>query len=249
MQLTVLGCSGTYPGPDSPCSSYLLEQEGFRLLIDAGNGSVGPLQRHAGLLSPDAAFISHLHGDHYLDLQPYLYARYYHPDGRPPALPVYAPGGLPSQLKAGYGAATSSAELVDEVYDIHPTGPGRLEIGPFTITLARTAHPIECYGARLEAAGRTLAYSADTGPTEALVGLAQDADVLLCEAGFGTGMGAPDLHLSGREAGEHATRAGVGRLLLTHLVPTGDAPGTRDSAATAYGGPVEVVHSGDRYDI
>lgn len=249
MRLTVLGCSGTYPGPDSPCSSYLLEEGGFQLLVDAGNGSLGPLQRFAGLLAPDAALISHLHGDHYLDLQPYLYARYYHPDGAPPALPIYAPPAMPAQLKAGYGEATSSAELVDEVYDIHPTSAGRLEIGPFTITLARTAHPVECYGTRLEAGGRTLAYSADTGPTEALVELARDADVLLCEAAFGTGTGLPDLHLSGREAGEHAARAGAGRLLLTHLVPHGDRAGTREHAAAAYAGPVELVGTGDRYEI
>lgn len=249
MQLTVLGCSGTYPGPDSPCSSYLLEQDGFRLLIDAGNGALGPLQRYADLLAPDAVYISHLHGDHYLDLQPYLYARYYHPDGRPPTLPVYAPPAFTSQLKAGYGAARSSAELVDEVYDIHPTRAGRLDVGPFAITLARTAHPIECYGARLEAGGGTLAYSADTGPTEALVELARGADALLCEAAFGTGTGEPDLHLSGRQAGEHASRAGVGKLLLTHLVPHGDAGGTRTEAATAYAGPVEVVGTGDRHEI
>lgn len=249
MQLTVLGCSGTYPGPDSPCSSYLLEQDGFRLLIDAGNGSLGPLQRYADLLAPDAIYISHLHGDHYLDLHPYLYARFYHPDGAPPPLPIYAPAGLPAQLKAGYGAATSSAALVDEVYDIHPTSAGRLDIGPFTITLTRTAHPIECYGARLEAGGRTLAYSADTGPCQALVELARDADVLLCEAAAGVGEGPPDLHMSGRQAGEHASRAGAGTLLLTHLVPSGAAGATREDAATAYAGRVEVVRTGDRHEI
>ncbi len=249
MQLTVLGCSGTFPGPDSPCSSYLLEHDGFSLLIDTGNGSLGPLQRYAGLLAPDAVFISHLHGDHYLDLQPYLYARHYHPDGAPPALPVYAPGALTAQLKAGYGEATSSAELVEQVYDIRPTSAGRLEIGPFAITLARTSHPIECYGARLEAGGRTLAYSADTGPCGALVELARGADVLLCEAAFGTGNGPPDLHLSGRQAGEHATRAGAGLLLLTHLVPHGDRAATREHAAAAYAGPAELVSTGDRYEI
>jgi len=249
MRLTVLGCSGTFPGPDSPCSSYLVEADGFRLLVDAGNGALGPLQRHADLLAPDAAIISHLHGDHYLDLLPYTYARRYHPDGAAPALPLHAPSDLPQQLKASFGAATSSAELVDEVYDIRTLAPGRREIGPFALTLARMAHPVECYGMRLEAGGGTLAYSADTGPCDALLELAADTDVLLCEATFGAGGGPPDLHLSGRQAGEYAARAGAGRLLLTHLVPWGDAGRTRDAATAAYAGPVDVVASGDRHEI
>lgn len=44
MRLTVLGCSGTFPGPDSPCSSYLVDHDGSRL--DLGAGSLGVLQRH-----------------------------------------------------------------------------------------------------------------------------------------------------------------------------------------------------------
>lgn len=249
MRLTVLGCSGTFPGPDSPCSSYLVESDGFTLLVDAGNGALGALQRHAGLLTPDAAVISHLHGDHYLDLHPYTYARHHHPDGTPPALPLHAPADLHAQMVAGFGRASGSAELVREVYDVATLQPGRREIGPFTVTLARMAHPVECYGLRLEAAGRTLAYSADTGPCDALLGLARGADVLLCEASFGVGGGPPDLHLSGRQAGEYADRAGTGRLLLTHLVPWGDPALTAEDAAAAYAGPVEVVASGQRYQI
>jgi hypothetical protein len=34
MRLTVLGCAGSFPGPESACSAYLVEAEGFRLLID-----------------------------------------------------------------------------------------------------------------------------------------------------------------------------------------------------------------------
>jgi len=246
VQLTVLGCSGTFPGPDSPCSSYLVESDGFRLLIDAGSGALSPLQRHAGLLQPDAAVISHLHGDHYLDLVPYVYARAYSPDGAPPALPVYATGGLAARLSDLVGG---QAALVHSAYDVRQLQAGALQVGPFALTLARMAHPVECYGMRIEAEGRSLAYSADTGPTDALVDLARDADVLLAEAGFGPAEGPPDLHLTGRQAGQHAAAAGVGRLLLTHLVPWNDAAATREQAATAYTGPVDAVGSGDRYEI
>lgn len=249
MRLTVLGCSGTFPGPDSACSSYLVEYDGFTLLVDAGSGALGPLQRYAGLLAPDAAVISHLHGDHYLDLMPYTYARNYHPEGTPPRLPLHGPADLQPQMVAAFGRATGSADLVEVVYDVRRLDPGRREIGPFTVTLARMAHPVECYGMRLEAGGRTLAYSADTGPCDALLELARDADVLLCEASFGAGDGPPDLHLSGRQAGEHADRAGAGRLLLTHLVPWDDPARTAEQAEAAYAGDVEVVASGQQYSI
>jgi ribonuclease BN (tRNA processing enzyme) len=68
MRVTVVGCAGSFPGPDSPASCYLLEAEGFRLVIDLGNGALGVLQRYAGLFSIDAICVSHLHADHCVDL-------------------------------------------------------------------------------------------------------------------------------------------------------------------------------------
>lgn len=115
----------------------------------------------------------------------------------------------------------------------------------------RVNHPVETYGVRLEHGGRVLAYSADTAPCEALDRLAFGADMFLCEASYLDGMqNPPDLHLTGREAGEAATKAGVGRLLLTHLVPAwGSEALTYDAAVSAYAGPVEIVRPGARYDV
>jgi ribonuclease BN (tRNA processing enzyme) len=111
-------------------------------------------------------------------------------------------------------------------------------------------HPVETFGFRLEHAGRALAYSADTGPTEALVDLARDADVLLCEASFAP----PDdaaaaalpqgLHLTARQAGQHAARAGVGQLVLTHLVPWNDKNASLEEAGQAFGGPLALAAPG-----
>jgi ribonuclease BN (tRNA processing enzyme) len=41
MRLTVVGCSGSMPGPHSPASCYLLEADGFRLVVDLGSGALG----------------------------------------------------------------------------------------------------------------------------------------------------------------------------------------------------------------
>ena len=58
MKLTVVGCSGSFPSAESACSSYLVEADGFRLLLDMGNGALGELQRHCGLYDLDAIFLA-----------------------------------------------------------------------------------------------------------------------------------------------------------------------------------------------
>jgi ribonuclease BN (tRNA processing enzyme) len=117
-----------------------------------------------------------------------------------------------------------------------------MEVGPLRVTAARMAHPVETYGFRIEHAGRVLAYSADTGPSDALVDLARDADFLLCEASFlepvdgGAADLPPGLHLTGQQAAQHAERAGAGELVLTHLVPWNDQDRTLDEARGAFSG-------------
>lgn len=248
MRLTVLGCAGTYPGPDSPCSGYLVEHDGFRLVLDLGTGVLGSLQRHADLLDVDAVYVSHLHADHCLDLVAWSYARRYHPGGAASRVPVYGPQGLAERIVAAFEAPPD--DRLREVYEFHEVPVGTRQIGPFTVTARRMNHPIECHGLRLEVAGRALAYSADTGATPQLTALAEDADVLLCEASWPD---APDrprgLHLSGREAGEHAAQASAGRLLLTHLMPWADPDTVVGEARRAYDGPVEVVRCGASYDV
>jgi ribonuclease BN (tRNA processing enzyme) len=249
VKLTIVGCAGTFPGPDSPCSSYLLEHDGFRLLLDAGNGSTGVLQRTIGLLDLDAVVISHLHGDHFLDLITYTYARRYHPDGMPSKLPVFGPSDIEGHIAGVFGRPVN--DLLGEVYDFHPVSrAGRLEIGPFTVDLTPVIHPVETYGMRISAGGRTLAYSADSGACDELVKLAREADVFLCEASYHDGDdNPPDIHLTGKQAAEHASRADVGRLLLTHLVPWGDETRTVAEATGAYDGEIAVARSLDVHEI
>ncbi len=103
MHLTVVGCAGSFPGPDSPASCYLLEADGFRLVIDLGNGSLGALQRYASLSGIDAVCLSHLHIDHCVDLYSYSIARSYHPDGQLPAIPVYGQAGTAERIGLLHG--------------------------------------------------------------------------------------------------------------------------------------------------
>lgn len=248
MRLTILGCAGSFPGPDSACSAYLVEAAGFRLLVDFGPGSLSALQRYAGLYAVHAILLTHLHGDHMLDACSYVVVRRYAPGGPLSGLPVYAPPGAAERIAAAYSADEGP---VDDVYTFYGLRPGTFPLGPFTVTVDQVNHPVETYGVRLEHGGRVLCYSSDTAPCEALLRLAHNADVFLCEASYLEGPGKPpDLHLTGREAGEAATKAGVGRLLLTHLVAAwGSEAATQDEAESGFAGPVEIVRPGAWYDV
>jgi ribonuclease BN (tRNA processing enzyme) len=249
MRLTVAGCSGSLPGPDSPASCYLLEADGFRLLLDLGNGAIGALQRYAPLDGIDAVCLSHLHADHCLDLCPYYVARTYAPGGPLRPIPVHGPAGTAERMAQAYGQAEPPG--MAGAFSFRTLTEGTCEIGPFRVTTARMNHPVETYGFRLETAGRALAYSADTGESEALVWLAGGADLLLCEASFLDGPGLPaGLHLTARQAAEHAARAGAGRLMLTHVPPWYDpARSLEEASAVAYDGPVSLAAPGQSFEV
>lgn len=248
MRLTVLGCAGSFPGPESACSAYLVEAEGFRLLIDFGSGSMSALQRYSDMNTVDAIILSHLHGDHMLDACTYVVVRRYDPTGPKPPVPVYAPLGAAERIASAY---SPDNEAMDDVYTFYGLQPGTFPIGPFSVTVDRVNHPVETYGVRIEHGGKVLTYSADTAPCEALLRLATGADLFLCEASYLDGAdNPPGLHLTGGEAGEAATKADVGRLLLTHLIPAWFSEASIvDAASAAYAGPVEVVRPGARYDL
>src|SRR5258708_39031715 len=109
----MIGCSGSFPGPDGPASCYLVEAEGFRLLVDLGSGALGVMQRYAGLDEIDAIWISHLHADRCLDLCCYSAARTWHPDGPRPRIPGYGPSqaaGRIGRAVSGQPAAAAAAE-------------------------------------------------------------------------------------------------------------------------------------------
>ena len=246
MRLTVVGCSGSGPGPTSPASCYLVEHDGFRVLLDLGNGSFGALQAVADPDTVDAVYLSHLHADHCLDVAPFVVWHRYSGRATKPLVPLFAPVGAERRLALAYDA--DGGGLTD-VFDFVPVGAGHLELGPFTAELVRTAHPVECYAIRLTAGGRSLVYTGDTGASAAVVELARDADVLLAEAAHPDVPDLPrDLHLTGREAGEHAAAAGVGRLLLTHVPAWVDAAGQLADARAVFPA-AELVVPGATYDV
>jgi len=248
VQLTVLGCSGTFPSPTSPCSGYLVEHDGYRLILDLGAGALGSLQRHVDLRSIDAVYISHLHADHCIDLVAYFYARRFHPDGALPILPVYGPPGTAHRIGSAF--EEPPVDGFHEVYDFREVRSGVFTLGPFTVTNGRVNHPVECHALRVEADGKVLTYSGDTAACEEIVELARDADLFLCEASWpSVPTPPPGIHLTGREAGDHAARAGAKRLVLTHIMPFHDPQAMLAEAKETYDGELDMAHAGTTYDV
>jgi ribonuclease BN (tRNA processing enzyme) len=251
VKLTVVGSSGSFPGPDSSSSCYLLQADGFSMVVDLGSGSVGQLQRYVRVDQIDAVLISHLHADHCMDLLPLYVARTYDPTGKHPSIPVHAPSGAAELLMHAYGR--SEPHRLDDCFRFVEWSAGTYQVGPFTVTVARVAHPIETWGMRIEHGGAAVAYSADTGPCDALVGLSRGADLALYESSFEAGRDdkAPaDLHMTGGQAGAQAVAAGAKRLLLTHLPPWNDPEVSLAAGRASFtGGPVEVVRPGATYEL
>ncbi|HEX3648636.1 MAG TPA: MBL fold metallo-hydrolase [Pseudonocardiaceae bacterium] len=240
----MLGGTGAWPPAGGACSGYLVAQNGFRLLIDPGYATLPVLLGSVAAADVDAVLVSHGHPDHCADLNPLLRARVL-TDDPAPALPVYA---LPHALDA---VLALDGRLLAGACEPREFGAGeRLAVGPFDVATVALPHSVPNAGLRLSAEGRTLAYTGDTGPSPEIGALAWGADVFLAEASY------PDPIESDRDerylstagqAGENAARAGVDRLVLTHLFPGTDP--ARAVAAAAFPGRTEVARPGLVVDV
>jgi ribonuclease BN (tRNA processing enzyme) len=251
MKLTVVGCSGSIPGPDSAASCYLVEADGFALVLDLGTGSLGPLQRHIELDKIDTILLSHLHADHCIDLTSLTVALQHGPYDRREAMPVLGPAGLAARVEELHGVHDESeSDQLGALLAFAEVTEGSAPVGPFMITARRVEHPVEAYAYRVEHGGRTLAFSGDCAPCAGLDEIASGADLALVEAAYDENpANPPGLHHTGREAGELAARVGVGRLVVTHVPPWFDREAAADAARSAFAGPVEVARPGVSYEV
>jgi len=247
MRLTIVGCSGSFAGPTSPASSYLVqaEHEGrtWNLVLDLGNGALGALQRHIDPLAIDAVVLTHLHPDHCLDLCGLYVVQKYSPVvvTRRRIL-VYGPRRTRERMARAYDMTPPDGmhhefdfrELVD---------CEAVRIGPFTVTPHLVNHPAEAYGIRVEADGEVLAYTGDTDTCDGLKPLFHNATLVLADSAFIDGRDhARGIHLSGSRAAQAAVDAGgVQRLMLTHIPPWNDPAVCRAQAAAVWPGDVELA--------
>jgi ribonuclease BN (tRNA processing enzyme) len=238
VRLTVLGGCGAWPEVGQACSGYLVEHDGFRLLVDLGYATMPRVLQRATAGQIDAVYISHGHPDHCVDLNPLLRARALSDDPAPP-LPVYAlPGALDAVLALDRPGMLAAAYVLREL-----TAGSRFDIGPFDAETRLLPHSVPNAGVRLAAGDRVVAYTGDTGPSPDVVALARDADLLVAEASYvhQVPADARPYMSSARQAGQHAAKAGARRLLLTHLLPGTDPAAALAAAGDTYDNEVGIA--------
>ncbi len=241
----MLGCDGSWPGPNGAGSGYLVRAGSTSVLLDAGPGTFANLQRWGNPAEIDAVLLSHEHPDHWTDIESFAVWAGYGP-GReyfaaPPGrqLSIYAPPGLRQWSHA------ASASWV-EWHEIMPSMV--LNIGELEIRFVAADHGPPTLAMRLAHQGATLAYSADTGPGWSVAELGDTIGTFLCEATFPEALEGSLQHLSGRQAGAMAREAGVGRLIITHRWPTVSADVLRQEAEEAFGQAVSQAEAGDIFE-
>ena len=239
LNLTVLGCDGSFAGAGGACSGYLVRAGATAIWLDAGAGTMSNIQRHVDLADVEAIVLTHEHPDHWSDIEGLAVAFKWTlvRDGPP----VYAPAGIRESTRVGHSIDSLPWTTIDQNTE--------LEIGPIGLSFSLTDHPVTTLAVRLESDGRVLGYSADTGPDWELAQLGFDMDLALCEATFLKDKEGTVQHMSARQAGASAARARAKRLVITHLTPGVDRESARAEASRAFGGPVEVAAIDARYEI
>jgi ribonuclease BN (tRNA processing enzyme) len=238
VRLTVLGGCGAWPEAGQACSGYLVEYDGFRLLMDVGYATVPRLLLGVAAREVDAVFISHGHPDHCADLNPLLRARALS-DDPPSPLAVYAlAGALDAVLALDRPGMLVDAYVLNEL-----TAGKDIDVGPFRLQSRLLPHWVPNVGVRLAAGGQVLAYTGDSGPSPGVAELAREADLLLAEATYidEVPQDSQGYLSSARHAGRQAAHARARQLLLTHLWPGTDPAAARAAAADEYDGAVGVA--------
>jgi len=251
LRLTVIGNNGIVPRPGGASSSYLVEQEGTRVLLDCGTGAWAHLQRIVQPFALDAIFISHIHPDHFFDLVPFRYALRYTLAGTPPPVPLWVPPGARRQLDDLALSFGGQAGFFDGLFAVREFDPADVvSVGSLTLTFQAMRHYVPSFGLRVGGDAQ-FAYSADTALCDEVVGLAAGADLFLCEATAQarTVESTKGGHMSAGMAGEVAAKAGVPRLLLTHIWYELDPQVSLAEARATYGGNLALAEEGRTYEI
>jgi ribonuclease BN (tRNA processing enzyme) len=263
VRITVLGKSPAWEDAGGACSGYLVQTDGLTLLMDCGCGVFGKLRQICDYTDVDVVLISHLHADHMLDLVPYASALTYAPRQQP--VPVGGHPGTDNPARPRLLAPTGAAEAFDRVCagtgmrQGHVQGAFALEeyepsdtfdLGPLDVSFARVPHFVATNAIELREGDVRFTFGADCAPNDALCEFAEDTSLLMVEATLPRPeREGPRGHLTPGEAGEHGRRARARRLVITHFSDEMDEGWARAEAEAAFGGPVEVAHPGDVYEL
>jgi ribonuclease BN (tRNA processing enzyme) len=245
MRWITLG-SAPYPRPDEPCSGYLLQGGGANVLVDVGGGTVAALQHYLNLEDLHAVWISHLHADHFADM-PMLYYAFAYSEQPMRKIPVLGPVGWAKRVE-DFVKSASEHHMSNFFQVVELKDRGIAEIGDLRIQARAVQHGVTAFGMTARLGDRSLAYTGDSGPCDALVELAKGVRILVSEVGTDL-VEIPSVHCSPEEAALTAQHAGVARLVLTHLAQDLAPEAAVERAGELYHGPIEVAIPGSIIEV
>jgi ribonuclease BN (tRNA processing enzyme) len=220
VRVTVLGSGDAFGSGGRGHSAYLVEAGGTTFLLEAGPTILQALKsagHDPGAI--DFVVLSHLHGDHFGGV-PFLFLEYRYERPRSRPLTIYGPRDTERRVEALYQALYEQVSREPPPYPLtyqtimpgSPLAIGGVEIAPFHVPHATE---LECFGFRIEVAGRTIVYSGDSAWTDAFLAQVQGADLFVCECStYETRL---DIHLSYPEIAARGRDLGCKRLVLSHL--------------------------------
>lgn len=244
MKITTIGIWGGYPNKNEATSSFLIEEDGFRCLVDCGSGVLAAVQNYIELKKLDAVMVSHYHPDHIADIGVLQHAAMVGMQLKEwdTPLPIYAHDKDAAEFER------LSYKGVTEGRVIH--AGEAMQLGPWEVSFCETVHPVYCLALKFSSKGRTVVFTADTGWTEELVEFSADADLLVADSNlYEKYIGIIQGHMSGSQAGKLAEKAEVKKLWLTHLPQYGDQGEILEAAKSAFKGRVEFARIGASVEV
>lgn len=253
MKLTVLGSGSGILRKERVSSGFLLQTKRSNILLDCGNGVIRQLLKIGfDYGNIDHVVISHPHCDHMSDLLPLLqstFVRGIEYIGPAREKPLYLHG-YP-RFKKDYNQLRRIMfpERVEQYQiQIEEHRNGRKKYGSFTLETRIVPHVpkyFDAIGVRIEAEGKTICYSGDTGMGQPVVELARNADLAIFESAYPLKMhrktGPVRNHLSAIDAAKMAEEAGVKTLLLSHQYDLDQLRETRKAAENNFSGKVIIA--------
>jgi ribonuclease BN (tRNA processing enzyme) len=234
--LTVLGSCGAWPEPGRACAGFLLEYDGYKVVLDLGYAALPQLLKHCPDGAVDAVIVTHQHPDHCVDVSALARVRYYQaPDASP--IPLYCPPGVVDVLRALEPRPDPAT-----VFDVQDLAPA--QVGPFELDTVLLPHYVTNLGIKLTAPGLSVAYTGDSGPSPLLPTLAEGTDLFISDAtlqGPSPTTG-PRYVMTATEAATGA--AGAQTLLLTHFWPGSDRSASMTEAEKVFVGEVIAAAEG-----
>jgi ribonuclease BN (tRNA processing enzyme) len=218
--LTFLGSGDAFGSGGRFQACVYVQSDASRFLIDCGASSLIAMRRFG--VEPndvDAILISHLHGDHFGGL-PFFILDSQLVSKRARPLVVAGPPGLEARVREAMEALFPGSSRVQQKFALEfvelpeaaPTALGAIEVTPYAAVHASGA---PAYALRVRCDSKVIAYSGDTEWTDALVDVARDADLFICEAYYFEKQ--MKYHLDYRTLMAHREELRCRRLIVTHM--------------------------------